>query len=161
MHEELGRHDVQPLADVLTHALHRLATVRRRAVGVFGLVMVFDPAQMIGQRLATRPALGRSIGRCSVLAARLLQLRQQACLVLGQRLLEEGALLGAHRLGLGTEAPRLVACQLERELLDALLLELVVAGQALDALLALLNVSVLFAQPGEYFRCQRGHGFGR
>jgi hypothetical protein len=49
--------------------------------------MMFNAAQMIGQRLATRFALGRCIGRCGALAASLLQLRQQARLVLGQRLL--------------------------------------------------------------------------
>ena len=52
VHEELRRHDVQPLADVLADAHHRLAAVRCRAGGVLGLVVVLDAAQMLGQRLA-------------------------------------------------------------------------------------------------------------
>ncbi len=116
---------------------------------------------MIGQRLAPRLALGRCIGRRRALAARLLQLRQQAGFVLVQRLLEQRALLGAHRFGLGTEAPGLVACQLEGQLLYARLLELVVAGQTFDAFFALLDVLILLAQPREHLSHERGDDFGR
>jgi hypothetical protein len=48
-----------------------------------------------------------------LLALQLLQLSLQAGLVLGQRLLEQAALLRAHRLGLGTELPGLQSRQLE------------------------------------------------
>ena len=56
VHEELCRHDIQPLAHVLAHAHHRLAAIRRRAGGVLGLVLVFDTHQVFGQGLALGPA---------------------------------------------------------------------------------------------------------
>jgi transposase len=46
------------------------------------------------------------------------QLRLQAGLILEERLLEEPALRGAHRLGLGTELPALQPRQLEVDLLQ-------------------------------------------
>ena len=52
VHEELRRHDVQPLADVLAHAHHRLAALRRRAAGVLGLDALVHARQVRRQCLA-------------------------------------------------------------------------------------------------------------
>lgn len=124
MHEELGRHDVQLLGDVLADAHHRLTTL---AGGVLWLVVIVHPPQMIGQHLAPGFALDLLVGRCRclvVLCLQRLQLRLQAGLVFSQRLLEHLPLLGVHAFGLGTEAPGLQACQLERDALDLDVLEL-------------------------------------
>ena len=67
VHEELGGHDVQPLAQVLADAHHRLPARGREAVGVLRLVAVVDAAQVLGQLLAPVLALGkRWRGRCGV-----------------------------------------------------------------------------------------------
>ena len=47
LHEELRRNDVQPLADVLAHAHHRLAALGRRAVGVLGLDALVHARQVL------------------------------------------------------------------------------------------------------------------
>ena len=119
VHEELGRHDVQPLAHVLAHALHRLAAVGRRADGVLGLVVVDDALQVFGQCLSAGLALGfeRSGWRCDGLSLQRFELRLQARLIGGQRLLEQLTLLGVHGLGAGRELPRLHPRQLERDAL--------------------------------------------
>ena len=118
LHEELRRNDVQPLADVLAHALHRLAAFARR---VFGLDAMVHAWQMIGQRLALGPALWGRLARLWDRARGLLQrhkLRLQAGLVGAQGFGEQLPLLGAHALGLGTELPSLQSGKLEHDLLD-------------------------------------------
>ncbi|MNX85543.1 hypothetical protein D3C86_1173830 [compost metagenome] len=127
VHEELGRHDVQALADLLADARHRAPAAGLQAVGALGLVVVFDTAQVIGERVAARPTWGR-LGRCvrgccggrgrGGFTPKPLELLAQARLVLGQRLLEQAALLGVHGLGLGAELPALEPGQLEGDLLD-------------------------------------------
>lgn len=122
LHEELRRNDVQPLADVLAHALHRLAAFAR---GVLGFDAMVHAWQMIGQRLALGAALVswlvRLWGRARGLLRGLLQrrkLRLQAGLVGGQGLGEQLPLLGGHPLGLGAELPGLQPGELEGDLLD-------------------------------------------
>ena len=120
VHEELRRHDVQSLADVLAHPGHRLAAVHRRAVGVGRLVVMLHPAQVLGQRLPAR-RLGRLLGsdwRRRLPGLQLGELRLQVRLVLDQRLQEELSLLRIHRLGARAELPALEPRQLERDLLD-------------------------------------------
>ena len=78
------------------------------------------------------------------------QLDLQTGLVLGQRLLEQLALLGVHRFGLGAEAPGLQARQLEGDALDPGVLELDVAGLALDVAHLTLNVPTLRADVGQH-----------
>lgn len=74
VHDELGRDHVQPLAHVLTDALHRLAT---RAGGLLRLVAVLDAPQVLGQLLAARLArrLGGRLRARLVLTLQRLQLR--------------------------------------------------------------------------------------
>ena len=95
------------LGDVLADAHHRLAAIRRWAGGVLGLVPVLDASQVLGQHLASRLALGLLVGRrrrcLAALALQGQQLRLQAGLVFGERLLEHLALLGVHAFGLGSE----------------------------------------------------------
>jgi hypothetical protein len=122
MHEELGRHDVQPLAHVLADAQHRLAALAGR---VLGFVVVFDAAQVLGQRLAARLAL--HVGECLVrrigIALQDQQPRGQIGFVLGQRVLEHPTLLSVHRLGARAELPGLQPRELERDALDLRVLE--------------------------------------
>jgi hypothetical protein len=128
VHEELGRHDVQPLAHVLADTHHLLAALGRGAQVSCGSWQVLDTAQVFGQLLAARLALGclqvRAPPRGAMHPAGLATVRLQVCLVLGQRILEHLALLGVHRLGLGTKLPRLQPRQLERDALDLGVLEL-------------------------------------
>ena len=135
VHEELRRHDVELLAHVFAHAHHGSAAPGRRAGCVLGLVMVLHTAQMLGQRLplGLAPLLGLCLGLRGQLGLQLLQLRLQARLVLGQRLLEHAALLGVHGFGLGAELPSLQPRQLEGDLLELGVLEL-------DGLLVLLDL---------------------
>ena len=122
MDEELGRHNVESLAHFLADARHRSTAVRRGAVGALGLMTVFDATQVFRQLLtAWSPRRGLRLGVDSGLsgfASQLFQLRTQARLVLGDRLLEQASLLGVHRLGAGAELPALQASQLEGDLLD-------------------------------------------
>jgi len=46
LHEELRRHDVKPLADVLAHADHRLAALWRRAICALGLDALLHARQV-------------------------------------------------------------------------------------------------------------------
>ena len=163
MHEELGRHDIQPLAHVLAHTRHRLTALQRRAGGVLGLVTVFDAAQMLWQRLAARLP-GRRLGRSRRLGQGLAQLGQlglQAGLVLQQRVLEHLALLGIHRLGLGAELPALQACQLEVDLLQLGVAPCDVACLALDLLILQIELLGLLRDVLEHLCGQCGDGVGR
>ena len=107
------------LADVFAHALHRLATFTR---GVLGLDACVYTRQMFGQWLALGFAFGsRLLGHWGRRLGSSLQRRQpgfQIGHVGRQGLGEELALLGAHALGLGAEAPVLQPRQLEGDLLD-------------------------------------------
>jgi hypothetical protein len=67
------------------------------------------------------------------------QLRLQRGFVFGQRLLEQPALLGVHRLGLGTEFPTSQARQLEGDLLDLEIPDLDLVVLVLDVLQHLLR----------------------
>lgn len=120
VHEELRRHDIEPLAHVLAHALHRRTAAFVGAGGVGRLVAVLHALQVLGQLLAARAA--RRVPRNRRQGRRLRlqrgQLRLQARLVLDQRLGEQHALLGAHRLGLGAELPALQPRQLQLDLVQ-------------------------------------------
>lgn len=164
MHEELGRHDVQPLADLLADARHRASAAGLLAVGVLGLMAVLHAAQVIGERVATRPARGRlgrrvrgsrSGCRCCLLTQPL-QLLAQACLVLGQHLLEQAALLGVHGLGLGSELPAFEPGQLEGDLLDLGLVQRDLAILALQQRIALGQLLFLRLQALQQLRDERG-----
>ena len=138
VHEELRRHDVQPLADVLADAHHRLAAVRRRAGGVLGLVVVLDAAQMVGQCLAPRAGGAGALARpasCGGAALQLLELRLQARPRPRPASPRTAPLLGAHRLGLGTELPGLQPRQLEGDLLELGVLNAQLGVLALESLL--------------------------
>ena len=130
VHEELGGDDVEPLAHVLAHTLHRLGAIGNGAVGVLGLVVVFDALQVRGQGLPFGLALwlcrrrcgrcgrcGRCCGcsGCSGLGLQRFELGLQAGLICGQRFLEQLALLGVHGLAAGGEPPRFEPRQLERD----------------------------------------------
>ena len=149
VHEELCRHDVQLLADVLAHTHHRLAAHRARAARVLRFMMVFNPAKMIRQWSTTWLALGVRIvlGRRRCFAPGLLQLRLQTGFILGQRLLEETALLGVHRFSLRAELPCLQPCELEGDLLDLGVLE--------------PDLVVLLAQPLKHLLRECGDGLRR
>ncbi|SOZ71275.1 protein of unknown function (plasmid) [Cupriavidus taiwanensis] len=84
VHEELRRHDIQLLADVLTHAYHGPSTARCWAVSILGFVVMLDSAQVGWQWLATGLALGLGVVFNRGLALGLLQLRLQTGLVFGQ-----------------------------------------------------------------------------
>lgn len=70
------------------------------------------------------------------------QLRTQARLVLGDRLLEQASLLGVHRLGAGAELPALLASQLEGDLLDLGIAPGDVAVLALQEIPGLVQLAV-------------------
>jgi len=163
VHEELGRHDIQSLADVLANAGHRLAAVRRRTAGVRGFVRVVNAAQVRGQgltaRLLTRrPGCGRCLGQCRLKRG---ELGLEVGLVLQQRVLEHLPLLGRHRLALGAELPALQARQLEGDLLDLGVAERDVAILALQLLLLGLEVSLALLDMPEDLRDQRRGGLLR
>ena len=120
LHEELRGNDVQALADVFTHALHRLAAFTR---GVLGLDACVHARQVGRQWFALGLAAGLLVG-CTgawgVVCGGGLQGRElglQAGLVGGEGLFEDIALLGAHALGLGTELPGFEPRQLEGDAL--------------------------------------------
>ena len=120
LHQELRRDDVEPLADVLAHAHHGLAALRRRAAGVLGLDVLVHARQM-GRRCLALGLAAWLLVCCGAACGGALQrgeLGFQAGLVLGACLLEQRALLGVHRFGLGTELPGLQPGQLERDALD-------------------------------------------
>jgi len=108
LHEELRRHDVQPLADVFAHALHRLATFGRRATRFLGLDARVHARRCSGSArawLTTLLVLGWGIAWASVRGAgpQGSKLLLEARLVGGEGLFEDIALLGGHAFGLGTE----------------------------------------------------------
>lgn len=73
----------------------------------------------------------------------------QASLVSGQCLFEEGALLGTHALGLGTELPSLQARQLEGDALNLGVAPLDGLGISVDAFGLLGNVLALLVDLGQ------------
>ena len=164
MHEELGRHDVQPLAHVFTDAHHRLAAA---AGGVLGLMMVLDATQVLGQRLATRLALVLRNGLVGLIAFALqcLQLRIEIGLVFGKRRFEQLTLLGVHCLGLRAELPALQPSQLERDALDlgVLVLDLTVPPRDVGVLrleggLGCAQLLDIRGQLRQQRRCKLVHG---
>ena len=102
MHEELGWHDIQPLRDVFTDALHGAPAASLLAVGLVGLMAMLDASQVRRQRVATRLArrgLGLYAGgRCVRLglATQAIELLTQGGFVLHQRFLEHAALVCIH-----------------------------------------------------------------
>jgi hypothetical protein len=128
LHEELRRHDVQALADVLAHAHHRLAALWCRAVRVFGLHALVHARQVRRQGFALGLALVGVLGLlvwCSAVFGSINacglqrgELGLQVGLVGGTGLFEQRALLGVHGFGLGTELPGLEPGKLERDALD-------------------------------------------
>ena len=153
LHEELRRHDIQTFADVLAHAHHGLAAFWGWTVGIFRLNTGVHTRQVWRQcfafGLATcllvwcAPVLGRNTGLQGG------QLRLQASLVSGQCLFEEGALLGTHALGLGTELPSLQARQLEGDALNLGVAPLDGLGISVDAFGLLGNVLALLVDLGQ------------
>ena len=127
MHEELGRHDIELLGDVLANARHRLAATRSRTDGASRFMLVVDASQMIGQERMSWPDSGLLLRqgrrRCALLALKRCQLCLQAGLVFGQRLLEHLALPGVHALGPGSEPVSLQASELEHDAFDLHVLE--------------------------------------
>ncbi|EYS93301.1 hypothetical protein CF68_27585 [Cupriavidus sp. SK-4] len=101
-------------------------------MSILGLVVMLDSAQVRGKWLATGRAFGLGVVFNRGLALGLLQLHLQTGLVFGQGLLKQAALLGAHRLGLGSELPCLESRQFEGDLLDLDVLELDLAFLLLD-----------------------------
>jgi hypothetical protein len=124
LHEELRRNDVQPLADVLAHAHHRLAALWRRAIRVFGLHALVHARQVRRQGLALGLAAcllvwcGAVFGRISGCGLQRGELGLQVGLVGGTGLVEQRALLGVHGFGPGAEFPGLEAGKLEGDALD-------------------------------------------
>jgi hypothetical protein len=122
LHEELGRNNVQPLADVLAHAHHELAALWGRAVCVLRLDSCVHARQVGRQCFALwlaawllvccPPVLGGHTGLQGS------QLRLQAGLISRQCLLEDRTLRGVHALGLGPKLPGLKPCQLKRDAFD-------------------------------------------
>ena len=103
--------------------------------------------QVFGQCLAAwlgawRLGCGRGLGQAGLQGG---QLRPQARLVLGQRVLEQQALLGRHGLGPGTELPALEPRELEVDLLQLRIApgDLAVFALELGALLFDLRALVL------------------
>lgn len=144
-HEELGRDDAQPLADVFADARHRVAAALARAGDVCGLVAVLGTAQVPGQRLALSPARrglrGHAMAGLRGLRAQCIELSLQAGLILGQGLLEQAPLVGTHGLGLDAKLPALEASELELHLLQPDL-----AAPAFDLLRFAFYFSILVLQ---------------
>ena len=158
VYEELGRHHVEPLTHVLTHAHHRLCTRRDWAERALWFSAMFDAAQVLGQGLVLRldfSAAGRRRSRrWARLALQTLQRGQlglQAGLVPGQRLLEQLALFGVHGFGLCAKTPGLQARQLEGDALELCVLDFDVAYMALD-------VQALHADVGQHLVGHFGQG---
>lgn len=110
---------------------------------------VFDPAQVVRQCFAAgtaRRRLGLGLALDGTFSAQLLERGLQGGLVLDERLLEQPALLGAHRLGLGAELPALEARELELELLQLRVAQCDLAVLALQQLLALGELAVALGQ---------------
>ena len=154
LHEELRRDDVQPLADVLAHAHHRLAAFWCRAVRVFGLHALVHARQVRRQWLALGLAAWLLVW-CSAADGGGLQrgeLRLQVGLVGSTGLFEQRALIGVHGFGLGTELPRLEPGKLERDALDLRVAPLDGLGLRVDALALLGDMFALLADVGQHLR---------
>jgi len=152
LHKELGRHDVQALADVLAHAHHRLTALWRWAVGVRGLHAQVHPGQVWRQCFTLGLAAWLLVWCAAVFAGGALQdgqLRLQAGLISGQRLLEERALLGVHAFGPGAKLPSLQARQLKRDALDLRIAPLDGLGLRVQALALFANVFALLPNMGQ------------
>jgi len=157
LHEELRRHDVQALADVLAHAHHRLATLGRRAVRVFGLDALVHAWQVGRQGLALGLAAWLLVW-CGAAEGGGLQrgeLGLEAGLVAGAGLIEQRALLGVHTFGPGAELPGLEAGKLERDALDLGVAPLDGLGLRVDALALLADVFTLLGNVSQHLL---GHG---
>ena len=119
------------------------------------------------QRLAPgtarrRLGLGRRLSSgSSSFFAQPFELRLQARFVLSQRLFEQAALLGAHRLGLGAELPALEPRELEVDLLQLGIAPGDVAVLALDELLPALELISLVLDVLEHLCGQCRDGLGR
>ena len=166
LHEELRRNDVQAFADVFAHAHHRLATLWRRAIRVFGLDALVHARQVRRKCFALGLAAGLLVG-CTgawggvwggALQGR--ELGLQAGLVGGERLLEDVALLGVHGLGLGAELPGPQPRELEGDALDLRVAPLDGLRLGVDPPVLLANVFALFANVfallanvGQHLRC--------
>jgi hypothetical protein len=83
------------------------------------------------------------------------QLRLQAGLIGRQCLLEDGALLGVHALGLGTKLPGLQSGQLERDAFDLGVAPLDGMGVGVDAFGLRGNMLALLADLGQQLLCKR------
>jgi len=122
--EELGRHDVQPLSDVFTNVLHGSPAALLLAVGAVRFIAVLHATQVHWQGVAAGLGRGRlrlgAGSRSSRLGftAQTRELRTQRGFVLGQRLLEQAALVSVHGLGLRPVSPAPQASEREVDLLD-------------------------------------------
>jgi len=152
LHEELRRDDVQPLADVLAHAHHRLAALWRRAVRVLGLDALVHARQVGWQGLALGLAAGLLVwcGAANGYGLQRGELRLQAGLVGGARLIEQRTLLGVHGFGLGTELPGLQPGELEGDALDLRVAPFDGLRLRVDALALLADVFALLADVGQH-----------
>ena len=159
LHEELRRHDVEPLADVLAHAHHGLAAVWRRAVGVLGLDALVHAGQVCRQCFALGLAACLLVWCGAANGCGRLQrgeLGFETRLVGGTRFLEERALLGVHGFSLGAELPGLQSRQLERDALDLRVTPLDGLRLRVDALALLADVFALLANEGQHLRRHLG-----
>jgi len=159
LHEELRRHNVQPLADVFSHAHHGLAAFWRWAVRVLGLHPAVYPRQVCRQCFALGLAAWLLVwctgvygGGCGLQGR---QLRLQAGLISGQCLLEDGALLGVHALGLGAKLPGLQARELKRDALDLGVSPLDGLRIRVDPSSLRSNVPALLVDLGQQLLCKR------
>lgn len=124
LNEKLGGNNVQPLADVFTHAHHGLTALWRWAVGVLRLDVLINAGQMGGQRFAFGTTAWRLVGRWGAWSAVLQgsklgsKLGFQVGLVGSKSLFKQAALLRVHALGFGTKFPGLELGQLEGDALD-------------------------------------------
>jgi hypothetical protein len=152
LHEELRRNDVQPFADVLAHAHHRLAALWRRASRVFGLDALVHTRQVCRQGFALGLAAWLLVW-CSAANGGGLQrgeLGFETGLIGSARLVEQRTLLGVHGFGLGTELPGLEPRQLERDALDLGVAPLDGLGLGVDALALLADVFALLTDMGQH-----------
>jgi hypothetical protein len=129
VHEELRRHAVELLADLLADALEGLAA---GAVRLVDLVVVLDARQLLGQRLAYRRAPGARRGVRRRLAVASREVFEGG---VGQDALEQHGLRARRQALAGrAEAPALQARDLEVQRFDLGPLELDLALQPLDQL---------------------------
>lgn len=170
----LGEHFAEVLASVgarvvlaarrtdkltLAHAHHRLAALRRRAVGVLRLDALLHARQVWRQCLALGLAallLLWSTPACAGAGLQSGELRFQAGLIGRQRLFEDLALLRVHALGLGAELPRLQPRELERDALDLRVAPLDRLRLRVDTLALFANVLALLCDVSQHSRRRLG-----